>query len=183
MIVCRTAVVVLSLVPVLFGPQAFACSPLPPETEQEHAARVLEAFDSAYSVVIADAIDVKHTKISTIPRDIDIVERASMKVVEVLKGPSKVGDRVSVETRIVCCNCNVSVKNDPPWAYEIEQARDGTQTDRPVKFSGRWLLIAYDDKPVSLGDSGPSFAWEFGGELNAEMLRAVLKSRKESRDP
>lgn len=170
----RTPCVLVFLLPLLFGTQSFACSPPRPETDEEHAARLLKAFTTARTVVVADAVDIKQTKL---PRDRfgnEVIEEASMKVREVLKGAHEVGGIVAIRTEVICCTCTVTVKNSPPWIYELN--KDGA--DVPIKLSGRWLLFVFDEGPISLTSSGPSEAWELDGEQDAEMLRQALSARQ-----
>lgn len=98
-------------------------------------------------MMVADAVEVTQTPHPRVPSDRnDVIEEASMEVLEVFKGEVRVGDRVAIRTEFVCCTCAMTAKNDPVWLFDLHEAGN----DSPTQWSGRWLLFQFEDGPMAL---------------------------------
>ena len=104
-----------------------------------------------------------------------VVETAHFKVVEVFKGPLKVGDTVIVNQVVSAGSCGQSSSNDPPWMFAQKDARS---VPEPVKFSKKWLIYAYGPEPYELSRCTRSAPLNAGGDEDVKLLRSLTRHKR-----
>ena len=100
-----------------------------------------------------------------------VAEDAQFEVIEVFKGPLKVGQTIRVYQLLNGGACAQSSTNDPPWLY---RAGKGGGME-PIKVSKEWLVYSRGDGPLELSRCTRSAPLSAGGEDDVKVLRHLLK--------
>jgi hypothetical protein len=151
-------------------PYAKACSCVPLKGTQ--AEQVEQSFADAGAVFVA-----KLTRSSVGPdrdRRKVVAETAHFEVLEVFKGPLRIGQTIRVEQILSAGTCGQSSTNDPPWLFA--QKNPGSAPE-PLKISRKWLIYAYGNEPFELSRCTRSAPLNVGGGDDVKVLRALLKRK------
>jgi hypothetical protein len=146
-----------------------ACSPRAIETTDK---RIETALQEADSVVIARIISVKHSPRPGNRSGEFVIEDAALDVIDVIKGPHKIGDTIQVRSTIGPGLCGRSVRNDPPWIFQASDQQD--TPDRPASISDTWLVYGQGEQPYDL-DSWYSAPMNLTGKIQVEILHRLAR--------
>ncbi len=123
----------------------------------------------------ADTVFVARLKRSSLKPDRrerrSVAEDAWFEVVEVFKGPLRVGQAVHVYQLLGASACAQSSTNDPPWLYRAEKGGDV----EPIKVSKEWLVYSRGSEPFELSRCTRSAPMSAGGGEDVKVLRHLLK--------
>ena len=100
-----------------------------------------------------------------------VAEDAQFEVIEVFKGPLKVGQTIRVYQLLNGGACSQSSTNDPPWLYRAAKGGDM----EPIKVSREWLVYSRGEGPLELSRCTRSAPLSAGGEDDVKVLRQLLK--------
>jgi hypothetical protein len=128
-----------------------------------------------HSLDEADAVFVGRLKRSSLKPDRraprTVAEDAQFEVIEVFKGPLRVGQIIRVYQSLSGISCAQSSTNDPPWLYRAQ--KDGDVA--PVKVSKEWLVYSRGNEPLELSRCTRSAPLSAGGGEDVKVLRHLLK--------
>lgn len=123
----------------------------------------------------ADTVFVARVKRSSLKPDRrerrSVAEDAQLEVVEVFKGPLRVGQIIRVYQVLNASACAQSSTNDPPWLYRAEKGGDV----EPIKVSREWLVYSRGAEPLELSRCTRSAPMSAGGEEDVKALRHLRK--------
>lgn len=123
----------------------------------------------------ADTVFVARLKRSSLKPDRrdrrSVAEDAQFEVVEVFKGPLRVGQTIRVYQLLNGGGCAQSSTNNPPWLYRTE--KDGGV--KPIKVSKEWLVYSRGNEPLQLSRCTRSAPLNAGGDADVKVLRQLLK--------
>ena len=123
----------------------------------------------------ADTVFVARLKRSSLKPDRrdrrSVAEDAQLEVLEVFKGPFRVGQTIRVYQVLSASACAQSSTNDPPWLYRAQKSGDV----EPIKVSKEWLVYSRGDEPLELSRCTRSAPMSAGGDEDVKVLRHLLK--------
>ena len=151
-------------------PKAEACScVLLKGTQTEQVEQSLAGAGSVFVAKLTRSSvgpDREHRKV--------VAETAHFEVLEVFKGPLRVGQMIRVEQVISAGSCGQSSANDPPWLF---QQKNPDSVPEPLKISKKWLIYAYGNEPFELSRCTRSAPLSAGGGDDVKILRALRKRK------
>lgn len=132
--------------------------------------QIEQSLDEADTVFVAR---LKRSSLKPDRRDRrSVAEDAQFEVIEVFKGPLRVGQIIRVYQVLNGGGCAQSSRNDPPWLYRTE--KDGDV--KPIKVSKEWLVYSRGNGPLELSRCTRSAPLNAGGDADVKVLRQLLKN-------
>ncbi len=104
-----------------------------------------------------------------------VAESAHFEVLEVFKGPLRVGQSVRIDQILSAGTCGQSSTNDPPWLFAQKNPKSAPE---PLKISRKWLVFAYGNEPFELSRCTRSAPLNVGGAEDVKLLRAMAKRKR-----
>jgi hypothetical protein len=137
---------------------------------------VESALRDATVVVVADVVSIEQYSATGQPNSRYIIEEATFKIVETLKGALRPGDLLPIRSNLGPAGpCGVSAKNSPVW---LETVKNGKSMAIPL--SGRWVIYGQGKAPFELDPCSHSTPIEAGGEYELRRLRELTLHAKKT---
>lgn len=131
------------------------------------------------SLADADAVFVARLTRSSVGPDRErrkvVAESAHFEVLEVFKGPLRVGQSVRIDQILSAGTCGQSSTNDPPWLFAQKNPKSAPEA---LKISRKWLVFAYGNEPFELSRCTRSAPLNVGGAEDVKLLRAMAKRKR-----